>query len=71
VAKLDALHAQRERYVRVYTQALVHAHGLGESVDEHDAIVAAIQAGDANAAERAAAFNYRHALARYDRMMPA
>ncbi len=71
VAKLNALHAQRERYVRLYTQALVHAHGLQESLAEHEAIIAAIEAGDTDAAERQAAFNYRHALDRYDRMLPA
>jgi len=68
LAKLNALHAQRERYVRLYTEALMHAHGLEESVAEHEAIVAAIEAGDADAAERHAAFNYRNALARYDRL---
>jgi DNA-binding GntR family transcriptional regulator len=68
LAKLNALHAQRERYVRLYTEALMHAHGLEESVAEHEAIVAAIETGDADAAERHAAFNYRNALARYDRL---
>lgn len=67
LAKLNALHAQRERYVRLYTAALVHAQGLEESLAEHDAILAAIAAGNAEAAERAAAFNYRNALARYER----
>ena len=67
LAKLDALHAQRERYVRLYTAALMHAHGLDESLAEHEAILAAIEAGDADAAERHAAFNYRHALERYER----
>ena len=67
LAKLDALHAQRERYVRLYTAALMHAHGLKESLAEHEAIIAAFEAGDADAAERHAAFNYRNALARYER----
>jgi DNA-binding GntR family transcriptional regulator len=67
LAKLDALHAQRERYVRLYTAALMHAHGLQESLAEHEAIVAAIEAGDGEAAERRAAFNYRNALGRYER----
>ncbi len=68
IAKLNALHAQRERYVRLYTQALVHTHGLQESLAEHEAIIGAIEAGDADAAERHAAFNYRNALARYERL---
>ena len=42
LAKLVALHARRERYVRVYTEALVHTHSVQESLDEHGAIVAAI-----------------------------
>jgi DNA-binding GntR family transcriptional regulator len=69
LAKLRALHAQRERYVRVYTEALVHAHGVQDSLDEHCAIVAAIRNGDGDAAERQANFNYRNALARYDRIV--
>jgi len=66
-AKLAALHAQRERYVHLYTQALVHTHSLEESITEHEAILAAIEAGDGEAAERQAKFNYRNALERYDR----
>jgi len=69
LAKLAALHARRERYVRVYTEALIHAHGVHESLDEHGAILAAISAGDADAAERNAAFNYRNALERYRRLV--
>ncbi len=65
LAKLDALHAQRERYVRLYTAAVMHAHGLQESVGEHEAITAAIAAGDREAAERHAAFNHRNALERF------
>ena len=69
LAKLRALHAQRERYVRVYTEALIHAHGVQDSLDEHDAILAAIRAGDGDAAERHANFNYRNALERYHRIV--
>jgi DNA-binding GntR family transcriptional regulator len=68
-AKLDALHARRERYVRVYTEALVHAHHVRESLSEHDAIIDALRAGDADAAERQAAFNHRNALERYRRIV--
>jgi DNA-binding GntR family transcriptional regulator len=69
LAKLAALHARRERYVRVYTEALVQTHSIQESLDEHGAIVAAIARGDADAAERHALFNYRNALARYWRIV--
>jgi len=69
LAKLTALHARRERYVRVYTEALIHTHSVQESLDEHGAIVAAIAEGDPEAAERRALFNYRNALERYWRIV--
>ena len=69
LAKLAALHARRERYVRVYTEALIQTHRVHESLDEHGSIVAAIRAGDPDAAERVAAFNYRNALERYARIV--
>ncbi|MGE5361149.1 MAG: GntR family transcriptional regulator [Bacteroidales bacterium] len=65
LAKLHALHAQRERYVRLYIERLVHAHGLETSLDEHEAIIAAIEAGEGDAADRAAVYNHRHALLRF------
>jgi DNA-binding GntR family transcriptional regulator len=68
-AKLATLHARRERYVRVYTEALVHAHHIRESLTEHDAILAAVRAGDADAAERLAIFNHENALERYRRIV--
>jgi len=71
LAKLDTLQARRERYVRVYTEALVHAHHIRESLSEHDAIITALRDGDADAAERRAAFNHRNALQRYDRIVAA
>ena len=71
LAKLRALHARRERYVRVYTEALVHAHGMQDSLDEHGAIVEAIRAGDGDSAERHALANYRNALERYRRIVAA
>jgi DNA-binding GntR family transcriptional regulator len=70
LAKLTALHAQRERYVRLYTQAVMSAHSLEDSLAEHEAIVSAIEAGDGDRAERRAAFNYRNGLARYERIAP-
>jgi DNA-binding GntR family transcriptional regulator len=69
LAKLNALHARRERYVRVYTEALIHTRSVQESLDEHGAIVRAIADGDADAAERHAVFNYRNALERYWRIV--
>lgn len=71
LSKLRALHAQRERYVRVYTEALIHAHGVQDSLDEHLAIIDAIRRGDPDAAERHAIFNYRNALERYRRIVAA
>jgi DNA-binding GntR family transcriptional regulator len=71
LAKLGALHAQRERYVRVYTEALIHAHSVQDSLDEHLAIIDAIRRGDPDAAERHAIFNYRNALERYRRIVAA
>jgi DNA-binding GntR family transcriptional regulator len=68
-AKLRALHAQRERYVRVYTEVLIHGHLVQDSLDEHAAIVSAIGDGDPEAAHRAALSNYRNALQRYDRVV--
>jgi DNA-binding GntR family transcriptional regulator len=69
LAKLDALHARRERYVRVYTEALVHAHDVRDSASEHDAVIAALRSGDADAAEQSAMFNHQNALERYRRVV--
>jgi DNA-binding GntR family transcriptional regulator len=71
LAKLAMLHARRERYVRVYTEALVHGHNVRESLAEHDAIIAALRAGDADGAERLAIFNHQNALERYRRIASA
>ena len=71
LAKLRALHGQRERYIRVYTEALLQAHGVEDSLDEHTAIVDAIRRGDAERAEHEAIFNYRNALERYRRIVAA
>jgi DNA-binding GntR family transcriptional regulator len=68
VAKLAALHARRERYIRVYTEALFETNRQQESFDEHGAIIDAIARGDADAAERHAVSNHRNALERYWRV---
>jgi DNA-binding GntR family transcriptional regulator len=62
-AELDALQPQYERYERVYTTALIDR--FGDSLREHDAIVAAFQAGDADGAERSVVTNYRNGAERY------
>jgi DNA-binding GntR family transcriptional regulator len=69
--ELDALHARRERYVRIYTEALVHGHHLEDSLREHEAILSALQTGDAAQAEMHAVFNHRNALDRYHRIIDA
>jgi DNA-binding GntR family transcriptional regulator len=69
MAKLEALHARRERYVRVYTEALLLTHSVDESLDEHVAIMRAIRDGRADEAERLASFNYRNGLDRYRRIV--
>jgi DNA-binding GntR family transcriptional regulator len=69
VLELETLAARRTRYIRVYTEALIHAHNMRESVTEHDGIIEAVAAGDADAAERSAGFHYRQALCRFGRAL--
>lgn len=69
LAHLDALQARRKRYIHVYTEALVHTRNLRESIAEHDAVVAALRVGDADAAERSAMFNYRQGVERFARAL--
>lgn len=71
LAKLHAIHARRERYVRVYTDALVRTGGLEESFREHAAIIDALRRGQPDRAERLAAGNHRNALDRYHRIAAA
>ena len=71
LAELRSLHARRARYVRVYTEALVRGHNLRQSAFEHEAIIDALKAGDAEEAERSAARNYRNALERYGGLVAA
>ena len=65
VLALDSLGAQRIRYVRVYTEALVHARNLRESVLEHKAIIQALADAAPERAEKCAAVNYRKAIERF------
>ncbi|HSK09519.1 MAG TPA: GntR family transcriptional regulator [Vicinamibacterales bacterium] len=69
MSKLDALHARRERYVRVYTEALLTAGNVSESLDEHGALLRAIADGRGDEAERLAVFNHRNGLDRYRRIV--
>ena len=67
--RLHALHEavkpQAERYIRMYVSLLVGEAPV--SAGEHQAIISAIRAGDAAAAERAVQTNWRHAAERLAR----
>jgi DNA-binding GntR family transcriptional regulator len=56
----DAVKPQAERYVRLYTSALV---------DEHSVIVDRIDSGNADGAQRAVIRNWRNAAARLSRVI--
>jgi DNA-binding GntR family transcriptional regulator len=58
----DHIAPQAERYARVYVSALTNR--IGDSVREHDIIVAAIEVGDADPAQRAVQVNWRNAAVR-------
>lgn len=62
-----AIKPQVERYSRLYISAL--ADELPTSVQEHGAIIRAIAAGDANAAQRAVETNWRNAATRLSRVI--
>jgi DNA-binding GntR family transcriptional regulator len=62
-AELEVLQPQAERYERVYTSAVIFA--FEESLEEHAAIIAALAAGDADAAEQAVSRNWRGCARRY------
>jgi DNA-binding GntR family transcriptional regulator len=69
--RLLALHTtikpQAERYERLYVSLLVS--DLQTSVTEHEAIVAAIERGNADAAQRAVQTNWRNAAERLERVI--
>lgn len=65
----DAIKPQAERYVRLYTSVLLDE--IGTSVREHDTIIAAIGAGDEEAAQRAVQQNWRNAALRLNRVINA
>ncbi|MGE5360900.1 MAG: GntR family transcriptional regulator [Bacteroidales bacterium] len=62
-AELASLQPQAERYGRAYTGASIH--DFHESLNEHDAIIAALGAGDPDAAEQTMARNWRNGAERY------
>jgi len=63
----DAVKPQAERYVRLYTSALVDE--IGQSVVEHAAIIDRIAAGSAEGAQKAVERNWRNAAARLTRVI--
>ncbi len=65
--ELRALQPQVERYERVYTSALVT--DFAEALKEHDQMIDAITAGDADAAERSTIANWRLGSERYARIV--
>src|SRR5262249_41008657 len=67
VAMHDAIKPQAERYIRMYIGLL--ASDVSSSVSEHSAVIEAIGAGNATAAERAVRANWRHATDRIARVI--
>jgi DNA-binding GntR family transcriptional regulator len=63
----DATKPQAERYIRLYTSSLVDE--IRTSVDEHEVIVHAIDAGDVEAAQEAVEANWRNAARRLSRVI--
>jgi len=63
----DAIKPQAERYVRLYTSALVDE--IARSVEEHEKIVEQIEAGSAEGAWRAVQRNWRNAAGRLSRVI--
>ncbi len=66
-AELAALQPQAERYGRAYTGAAIRE--FEASLSEHEAIIEAIRAADADAAERATTANWRNGAERYRRIV--
>lgn len=63
----DAVKPQAERYIRMYIRMLTG--DTKASVDEHDAIIDAIEQGRENDAQRAVELNWRHAAERLARVI--
>lgn len=62
-----AVKPQTQRYIRTYLPAIIHR--LEESVKEHDNIIAAIEAGDETAADKAVRKNWGNASKRLGKAM--
>ena len=63
----DAVKPQAERYIRMYITLLLD--DIGSSVDEHEAIILAIESGDADRAEQTVETNWRHAADRLSKVI--
>ncbi len=63
----EAVKPQAERYIRLYTSALVDE--IGRSVVEHEAIIERIAAGSPDGAQRAVERNWRNAAGRLSRVI--
>lgn len=67
LAELEVLQPQAERYERIYVSAILFA--LEDALAEHEAIVAALRAGDPDAAEEAVSRNWRASAERYGQVV--
>ena len=63
----DAVKPQAERYIRMYISMLTG--DIKASVDEHDAMITAIEEGRAQDAQAAVELNWRHAADRLSRVI--
>lgn len=64
----DAVKPQAERYIRMYISML--SGDIKSSVDEHDAMINAIEDGCDADAQRAVELNWRHAADRLSKVIP-
>lgn len=67
VAMHDSVKPQAERYIRMYISMLTS--DIKASVAEHDAIIDAIDGGDADSAQTAVQTNWRHAADRIGKVI--
>lgn len=66
-AQIETIKHRVERYERLYTHVLIS--GISDSVKEHQDIIAAVRAGDPDAAQRATEMNWRRGAERYERAL--